>query len=152
MRNFVFLLLMISVLAGCRKSLTVEETAQRWVEYYYNSEFDKAKLLSTQITKNLIDTIAIELLEEDDIIDFKIIQMNCEVNGDSAVCTYIYKDDIGEVEEQVHLIKLKNKWLVDEPLSGETLTDEEMEQIFMEYEEMLKEEQQTKLENDESSE
>lgn len=148
MKKISFILLIISFLMGCRKSLSVEQTAQRWVEFYYNSEFDKAKLLSTQNTKNLIDTIALELLEEEEVIAFEIIQMTCSVSGDSAVCSYLYKDDIGEIEEKVHLIQKNKRWLVDESLAGETLTDEEMEQIFDEYEEMLIEELQNKQENE----
>jgi len=126
----------------------VEETAQRWVEHYYNSEFEKAKTLSTEITKNMIDTVASEMLEEVEIIAFKILEMNCSVKGDSAICSYLYKEENDGFEEQIHLVLRQNKWLVDEPLAGEALTDEEMEEIFDQYEEMLKEENQNAQEDE----
>lgn len=143
--------MLISLTIACKKNLSVEETAQQWVELFYNSEFNKAKLLSTQITKNLIDTIAMELLDEEEIIAFQIIDMKCVVKGDSAICSYLYKEDLEgseAFEEKIHLINTENQWLVDEPLTGEPLTDEEMEQIFEEYEEMLKEEIQNTQENE----
>ena len=148
MKKIGFVLLVISTMMSCRKSLSVEETAQHWVEFYYNSEFDSAKSLSTQITKNMIDTVALELTDEGEIMAFKITQMNCSVKGDSAVCFYRYKDEIEEFEEKIHLIRMENKWLIDEPLADEALTDEEMEQIFEEYEELLKEEMQNTMENE----
>ena len=140
--------MVISFLMGCGKSLSVEETAQRWVELYYNSEFEKAKALSTEITKNMIDTVASELLDEEEIIAFKIVELNCSVNGDSAICSYLYKEENDAFEETIHLVFRQKKWLVDEPLAGETLTDEEMEEIFDEYEELLKEEIQNTDKNE----
>jgi hypothetical protein len=148
MKKLGFMLLVISTLIGCRKNLSVEQTAQQWVEYYYNSEFDKAKNLSTQVTKNMIDTVALELMDEGEIMAFKILEMNCSVEGDSAACFYVYKDEQEEFEEKIHLIKKDKKWLVDEPLAGETLSNEEMEQIFDEYEEFLKEDAENTLENE----
>ena len=148
MKKTGFILLVISFLMGCRKSLSVEESAQQWVESYYNSEFEKAKLLSTEITKNMIDTVAIELIDEGEIIAFKITQMNCSVKGDSAVCSYLYKDEFEDFEEKIHLIRKENNWLVDEPLADEALTDDEMKQIFEEYEELLKEQLQNTQANE----
>lgn len=149
MKKIGFILLAVSGLLGCEKSLSVEETAQRWVEFYYNSEFEKAKPLSTQITKNMMDTVAMELIGEEEILAFKITEMNCLVVGDSAVCSYFYKDRIEAVEEKVHLIRKEKKWLVDEPLADDVLTEQEMEDFFEDYKELLKEEmQQNTLENE----
>ena len=148
MKKLGFMVLVISAFVGCTKNLSVEETAKQWVEFYYNSEFDKAKNLSTAITKKMIDTIATELVEDSEIIAFRITQMACNVKTDSAVCSYLYIDEGGEFNENVHLIQSKNKWLVDESLAGETLTQEEMEQFFDEYEELLKEQTQNALENE----
>jgi hypothetical protein len=148
MKKTGFILLVICIFIGCRKSLSVEETAQQWVESYYNSEFEKAKQLSTEVTRNMIDTVAFELMDEGEIIAFKIVQMDCSVKGDSAICSYLYKDEIEDFEEKIHLICKANEWLVDEPLIDEALTDEEMKQIFEEYEEMLKEQIQNTPENE----
>ncbi len=148
MKKFYFLILVFSTFVACRKSVSVEETAQQWVEFYYNSEFDKAKNLSTPITKNLIDTIATKLVDDDEIIAFEITQMACTVKADSAVCSYLYIDEEGEFNENVHLIRSENRWLVDEPLVLEALTDEEMEHFFDEYEELLIEQTQNTLENE----
>ncbi len=148
MKKIAFILVIVSTAIGCRKSLPVDETAQQWVTYYYNSEFDKAKLLSTQITKDMIDTVASELIDEGEIMSFQIIRMNCSVKGDSAICSYTYKDEIEEFEEKIHLIQISQEWLVDEPLAGETLTNEEMEQVFDEYEEFLKEQMQNMSEDE----
>jgi hypothetical protein len=148
MKKTGFILLIITFSMGCRKSLSVEETAQQWVESYYNSEFEKAKLLSTEITKNMIDTVAIELIDEGEIIAFKINQMNCSIKGDSAVCSYLYKDEFENFEEKIHLIRKEHNWLVDEPLADEALTDDEMKLIFEEYEELLKEQLQNSQEDE----
>jgi hypothetical protein len=148
MKKIAFILVIISTVIGCRKSLSVDETAQQWVTYYYSSEFNKAKLLSTQITKDMIDTVAAELIDEGEIMSFQIIQMNCSVKGDSAICSYVYKDEMEEFEEKIHLVRPEKEWLVDEPLAGETLSNEEMEQVFDEYEEMLKEQMQNTLEDE----
>ena len=148
MKKICFILLIFSVLPACNKPLSVEATAQQWVEAYYNSEFEKAKALSSPITQNMIDTVSSELIEEEEIMAFKILQMNCTTKGDSAICSYLYRDEIEDFEETIHLVRFKNKWLVDEPLADEALSEEEMEQIFNDYEELLKEELQNEIENE----
>lgn len=148
MKKITFILSGITFLMSCEKSLSVEETAQQWVEFYYKSEFDNAKQLSTQITKNMIDTVARELIDEGEIMTFEILHMNCLVEGDSAVCSYLYRDNIEAFDEKINLIRLENKWLVNEPLVGEALTNDEVELIFDEYEELLKEDSQNALENE----
>ena len=148
MKKSGLILLVISFLMSCEKSLTVMETAQQWVEFYYKSDFEKAKMLSTQITKNMIDTVAGELIDEGEIMTFEIVHMNCLVRGDSAVCSYTYKDELDTVEEKINLIRIENKWLVDEPLVGEALTNDEVDMIFDDYEDLLKEELQNTLENE----
>ena len=91
---------------------------------------------------------ASELIEEEEILAFSILQMNCTIFGDSAICSYLYRDEIEDFEEKIHLIRLKNVWYVDEPLADDALSEEEMEQIFKDYEELLKEELQNDVENE----
>lgn len=143
------ILLTACLLTGCEKKLPVEKTAQLWVEYYYNSDFEKAKQLSTRITKDMIDTLALELKDEGAIMPFKISGMNCLVNNDSAVCAYVYSDALDTFEEKVNLIHWDDSWLINEPLAGEDLSNEMVEQIFDIYEEMLKEEMQNVSESKE---
>ncbi len=120
--------------------MPVEDVARQWVEAYYNSEFKTAKSLSTNLTKIMIDTVALQLLDEEDIIPFQINDILCSVNGDSAVCTYTYKDDLDEYEESVHLIAQNGFWLVNEPLTDDSDIEKEIEKYFEEYEKMLNEE------------
>ena len=97
----------------------------------------------------MIDTLALELQDEGEIMPFKISKMNCLVNNDSAVCAYVYSDALDTFEEKINLIHRDDTWFVNEPLAGEDLSNEMVEKIFDIYEEMLKEEMQNVSENKE---
>ena len=63
----------------------------------------------------MIDTVASEMLEEEEIIAFKILEMNCSVNWEILQFAPIYiKKKMMRFEEQIHLIlRQKNGWLTN---------------------------------------
>lgn len=43
----------------------------------------------------------------------ELLQLNCAVQGDSAVCSFFIEDEIGEkIPDTLVLKKIKGKWLV----------------------------------------
>lgn len=123
------------------KPMTLPETpiavAQEWVEAFYKDEFPKAALLSTELTRVMIDSVIKEMQANVPYIPFTVTDMACEVKGDSAICTFVYNEEEDQYEEYVNLIKINGQWLVNESWDSSSEADEDYELMPEELEEMM---------------
>lgn len=147
MKKMLFPLAMITLIA-CqqqpeKKAIplpnTPETVAQQWIEAFYKDSFALALQLSTAGTQEMIETLRKELIPDTENIVFEITNMHCEVQGDSATCDYIYREELERFEEFISLVREKNQWLVDERLSDE-LEPKDLELLREEIQQLMEQE------------
>ncbi len=129
------------LLATCCKSkpkLTPEETVQLWQEYIDKNQFEDARELSTGEALLYVNELAgyntgADTLEWENNV---MLNLKCAASGDSAICTYLFEDELGEpVPGQLALRRVEGYWLVsrtnfetDSP--SDTLQPGEGEKLF----------------------
>lgn len=118
---------------------TPEEVAKVWVEAFYNDDFDKAVVLGTKTTQMMIDSVKKEMEPNAPLIAFKIFNMSCNTQQDSALCTYVYEEELDQYEEYVSLLKVDGQWLVDESWDASS-AEQEFDMIREEVEKLIREE------------
>jgi len=115
---------------------TVEGVAEKWLNDYYGNQFAEAKRLSTDKTKEMIDTISALILSE--TIAFTISDIKCNAVQDSAECSYQFKEEDFESTEFLTLIRSNGQWMVDLGLEDDDeLMEGELERMFEMSEETL---------------
>jgi len=95
-----------------KQEATPEYIAERFLNYLEKGEYDKAKQISTESTKELLETlkgIVGMFGEDEDVEPRKITDIRCVVDRNIARCSYMAEDE----EEELDLIKEDGKWLVD---------------------------------------
>lgn len=133
--------IVLLLLATCCKSkpkLTPEETVQLWQEYIDKNQFEEARELSTGEALLYVNELAgyntgSDTLEWENNV---MLNLKCAEIGDSAVCTYLFEDELGEpVPGQLALRRVEGYWLVsrtnfetDSP--SDTLKPGEGERLF----------------------
>lgn len=105
------LLLSIFVLSCGTSEPGPKEVAEQYFMLLNNKEFDKAKDLCTDETKDLIEKFEFFKNDEGSVetADIVVEDLKCVIDGDKAVCTFIAD---GEKNEMV-LKKVNGKWLID---------------------------------------
>lgn len=119
---------------------TPEEVAQQWIEAFYSDDFDKAVLLGTDITRMMIDSVKKEMEPNAALIAFKISNMSCQIQQDSAFCTCTYEEDMEQSEEFMSLLNVKGQWLVNESWDPVSTVEQEFDMLREEVERVLQEE------------
>lgn len=142
-------LIFIAIACGNPPTTTVEEilpntpetVAQKWLEDYYNNRFVEAKALSTAATRTMIDTISqVIITEMEETVAFKITNLICTTEADTARCSYLYHEGDMETEENLLLLRQQGQWLVNaELLSGDDLQEGDVEELFNHFEERFDE-------------
>jgi hypothetical protein len=89
-----------------------EKVAEKFLNYFYKCEYEKAKKYGTTQTRQIIDLM-------DQLIavsgqntfpkDSKVVMLDTEIKGDTARCNYFVND----VKNEIILLKTDGKWLVD---------------------------------------
>ncbi|MFZ4633827.1 MAG: hypothetical protein ACOYNO_06440 [Saprospiraceae bacterium] len=93
-----------------------EDVLRLWQGYIDQNQFDSAQLYSTEATRPFLDFLkSITFVEDSTIISLTLLRdLECRVFGDSALCTFATKDEIGrDVPDTLLLRRLHNRWLVD---------------------------------------
>ena len=129
----VFLVVVICF-SACERAQTPERVAESFLNYLEKGEFDKAADYGTKNTHSLLETLkAFEELgnqfgETEKVDPREIRDIECVVEGESAVCIYFADDEQGEID----LVKEDGKWLVDmkkeSPFDDESF-DDDMEEF-----------------------
>ncbi len=127
--KFIFVLLPSLILASCSGGNGPEVTAEKFLKAVYTADFENAKALCTEETKQTIDLIA--AFTTDKVAEMKKTNIKLEQksvtlseDGNSADVVFLasgildlQKGEISESkEEKVHLVKVDNKWLVENKL------------------------------------
>jgi hypothetical protein len=121
--NSLFFILLIQVLFfSCQSPATKkvehpstpEAVVLLWQAYIDNNQFSEAESLSqgqalTYINELQEYTVLDSMETENNIM----LNLKCQVVGDSAYCTYHFADELGESEPgQLALQKIKGRWYV----------------------------------------
>lgn len=122
---------------SCKKSNTPEAVAEAYLTHIAKMEFDKAKELVTEESKETIDFLAqMSGMAGDEAKKaaeqkVEIKDMKCEVKDDKAVCNCKEKKGDKEEAKTLNLVKQNDKWLVEqkkeqpaeEPVTEEPTTE-----------------------------
>ncbi len=105
----------IFVFHACKTTDSPEKVTENFMYYLASGEYEKAGEYGTESTMQMMEMFkALESLGGEGILDDetkpeRIKNIECEVDGDFAVCRF---EEEGEMAE-VQLIKQDGKWLVD---------------------------------------
>lgn len=124
--KLVIIALPFLLLSACSGGNNPEDVAEKFTKAIYTADFDGAKELCTNDTRQTIDFIAAfasEKKEEMKKANISIDLKNVSIaeDGNSAIVDLVVHGSIdlqkGEVEEtkdeKVHLLKVDDKWLVE---------------------------------------
>jgi len=103
-----------SVLLGCKRADTPEIVTEKFMNHLLASQFAEAKALGTESTAQMLEIFeTIESLSgekpADSLPTATISNIQCEVTGDAALCSF---EENGQMSE-LNLVKVDGKWLVD---------------------------------------
>ncbi len=97
-------------------ALEPEDVLRLWQGYIDQNQFDSAQLYSTEGTRPFLDFLkSITFVEDSTIISLTLLRdLECRVFGDSALCAFATKDEIGrDVPDTLLLRRIQHRWLVD---------------------------------------
>lgn len=89
-----------------------EKVAEKFLNHFYKCEYEKAKKYGTTQTRQIIDMMdqLIAVSGQNSFpIDSKVVMLDTETKGDTAICNYFVND----VKNEIVLLKTDGKWLVD---------------------------------------
>ena len=113
---FLFALLLLHVLAGCRfrQGPGPEQVVRRWQDYIDRNKFDSARIYSTELARSYVDFLdAITQGDTTEITQTTLYELGCDIRGDSAVCHFLIEVEMGEkIPDTLVLYKIKGRWLV----------------------------------------
>ena len=109
------LIMAVFMLSSCSKN-TPKDVAYNWLIAYNHLDFEAAKKLSTQDTKNLINSLQrlTETVADSNKKELKKVTVDIKsvkINGDKAVATFTSSDNPGK-EQTLNLVKVNDQWLV----------------------------------------
>ncbi|MDO9153957.1 MAG: DUF4878 domain-containing protein [Paludibacter sp.] len=124
-----FLLLAFVLLASCSDGNSPEQVAEEFVEAIYTADFEEAKSLCTEDSKQTVDFIAafasqkVDQMKKSEV-EFVVTNVTISDDGNSAEVKGIIKGSLdlekGTVieskDEKVQLKKVGDKWLVENKL------------------------------------
>lgn len=113
---FSTILFVLAFLQGCNKN-SPKEVAKSWLNSFYHMDYDAARKLSTDDTKNFIALIQqfSPHLSDSDKIELKksiITIKDVKVNGNNASVIYT-TSEMPQKDQPLTLIKQGDRWLVE---------------------------------------
>jgi hypothetical protein len=129
--NKLTLILLVLLVPGiafisCKTAddVAVKKTTQDFLLSLQNREYNEAMKMGTPATKQYLEMLAAfdklipDTAAKTSNLDLEI--RSCDISGDTARCRYILNDK----EEELVLIKIRGKWLVDMSKEGTNPEDE----------------------------
>lgn len=89
-----------------------QKVAKKFLEHFYKGEYGKARKYSTAHTRQIIDLMdqLVAVSGQNKLpIDSKVVMLDSEIKGDTAICNYFVND----VKNELVLLKNDGKWLVE---------------------------------------
>jgi ElaB/YqjD/DUF883 family membrane-anchored ribosome-binding protein len=114
LRPLLLLAFLSLMMVSCSKN-TPKEVAKTWLTGFNHMDFEDAMKLSTQDTKNLLNSLE-ELTKgvsdsgKTEVKKIKVSIKDVKEEGDKAVVTYTSSDN--PTEQKLNLVKENDKWLV----------------------------------------
>ncbi len=108
-------LAVIFVFQACETTDGPDKVTEKFMNHLIAGEYDLAAEYGTESTKQMmemfeaLESLGGEGLVNDEAETAKIKDIDCEIDGDFAVCRF---EEEGEMAE-VQLVKLDGEWLVD---------------------------------------
>ncbi|GAB4495698.1 MAG: hypothetical protein OHK0019_25500 [Saprospiraceae bacterium] len=135
---WILLLLLSGTACTSKPKLSPEETVQMWQSYIDKNEFDRARELSTEEALDYVNELASYNTGTDTLPweNNVLLNLKCQIMGDSAVCTYDFEDELGEpLPGQLALRRIKGNWFVcrtnfDNLLPADTLRPGDENLVF----------------------
>ncbi len=93
---------------------TPDEVVRQWQSYIDHNQFDSARLYSTELARSYIDFLdALTSDDSTDVYETQLFNLECNIQGDSAICHYLIEGEFGErIPDTLVLYKTKDRWLV----------------------------------------
>ncbi len=113
-------------------TLDPEDVLILWQSYVDQDLYDSARLYSSERVMpfiNFLESITFTSDSTEPVSLTLMRNLECIIKGDSAMCMYVTKDEIGQdVPDTVMLKKVNGRWLVDKVFSnGEAPSDSLLE-------------------------
>jgi len=110
-----FVAILMMGIAACNKN-NPEAVAEQFLSGFYHMEYEKARQVSTEETKQLVNLMEQFAIQYPDSVKQnakkkKIDLVEVKEDGDNAVATYTVSDEPG-VQQKLKLVKQNGKWLV----------------------------------------
>ena len=103
-------------LVSCRfeKGPSPAEVVRLWQGYIDRNQFDSARLYSTELARSYVDFLdALTQGDTTEITQTQLYDLQCDVQGDSAICHFLIEGELGEkVPDTLILYHQKGRWLV----------------------------------------
>ncbi len=117
-------------MSSCSQN-TPEAAARKFLEGFHHMEYDKARQVSTEETKNMIDIFEQFAVARPDSVkkearDIKIEILDVQEDGDKAVV--VYKTSEEPTEQKLDMVKTNGKWLASFSKQDSVDEDEEGEE------------------------
>lgn len=96
-------------------SLSPEETVQLWQSYIDKNKFDLAREMSTGEALLYVNELASYNVGSDTLEweNNVMLDLKCQIIGDSAVCTYQFEDELGQpMPGKLALKRIQKRWFV----------------------------------------
>lgn len=124
--TFLLVSVLISLSSCGLKDKGPDAIAQKFVKAVYTADFEKAKTLSTDESKEVIDLVATLTSEKSSAmkkakVTYEVLDVLFSEDGNTATVTGLVKNSldletgvpIESREEKIKLVKVENQWLVD---------------------------------------
>ena len=109
--NFILVAIVATAVVSCKKT-GPESVAKDFVMALDSKDYDKAKALGTDDTKQMVDLIkSLAGMTPATNKHTKIDKMDCKVDGDKGVCSYCCTAE--GADDKVDVVLKDGKWLVD---------------------------------------
>src|ERR1700722_16857220 len=111
------LLVAIVILVSCGKN-SPKEVANTWLTSFYHMDYDAAKKVSTEDTKNLLSQLQqlSSMVSDSSKKELKKVTISIkdvkETSDTSAIVSYMRSDNATGKDEIIKLVKRSNQWLV----------------------------------------
>ncbi len=111
--------LLLCALQACNSdsgdpSAAPEAVLRQWQSLLDQSRYEDARLLSAGNALEFVNYLnSFPHVDSFPSEPSELLQLHCEVRGDSAVCSYFIEDEVGEkIPDTLIMRKIKGKWLV----------------------------------------
>ena len=122
--SFVAILISFLVVACGTMTSGPEDVAEKYLFYLNNKDFDKAKDLCTEQSREMLEKFEQlgNLNGKVKTGEILIENIKCVINDDKAVCSFTAD---GETKEML-MVKVDGQWLIDFDMGEENMSDEDL--------------------------